>query len=162
MGRVGGVGVVPSGPVFCRSAAARVRYTRARENMSAFAEAMFDQLRGRDRDVTFPMRVAGGRGLECPCRDFLYLRGEEQPLNNSLMIDSRFACAASCEGLRSMQGGMRRVIILGMGRADSPASRLSPKGCPTCVPRVMGEYAQRVSENRCVHLRLTSSSRCNG
>lgn len=48
--------------------------------MSAFAQAMFDQLKQPDSDVRFRMRIVGGTGMDCPCRDFLYLRVEEQSL----------------------------------------------------------------------------------
>ena len=48
--------------------------------MSAFAQAMFDQMRQPDRDVRFRMRIVGGPRMYCPCRDFLYLRTEEQSL----------------------------------------------------------------------------------
>jgi SAM-dependent methyltransferase len=48
--------------------------------MNAFAQSMFDQLLHPDRNVLFHMRIVGGPGMDCSCRDFLHLRNEEQSL----------------------------------------------------------------------------------
>jgi len=48
--------------------------------MSAFAAAMFTQMRKPERDVSFRMRIVDGHAMECPCRDFLELRREEKTL----------------------------------------------------------------------------------
>src|SRR4051812_11448789 len=48
--------------------------------MSAFSRAMFDQLERPERNVTFHLSIGGGYGIDCPCRDFLHVRPEEQDL----------------------------------------------------------------------------------
>ena len=85
---------------------------RVRHNMSAFAKAMFDQLRHPDRDVRFHMRGAGEFEVDCPCRDFLYLRAEEQ----SLIRDC----------LRGRQEPRVLDIGCGIGRHSEFAYSLSP------------------------------------
>ena len=87
--------------------------------MSAFAQAMFDQLRQPDRDVKFRMRIVGGPGMDCPCRDFLYLRTEEQYLVHE------------CLG-----GGQEQRILdigCGIGRHSAFAHSLSPHARITIV-----------------------------
>jgi len=80
--------------------------------MSAFAQAMFDQLRQPDRDVKFRMRIVGGPGMDCRCRDFLYLRTEEQSL------------------IRECVGGRQEPRVLdigcGIGRHSLFARSLAP------------------------------------
>lgn len=80
--------------------------------MSAFAQAMFDQLRQPDHDVKFYMRIVGGLGMGCPCRDFLSLRAEEQSL------------------IRECLSGRQEPRILdiggGIGRHSAFAHSLSP------------------------------------
>ena len=87
--------------------------------MSAFAQAMFDQLRQPDRDVKFHMRIVGGSGIYCPCRDFLYLRTEEQSL------------------VRECLGGEQEPRVLdigcGIGRHSAFAHSLSPHARITIV-----------------------------
>ncbi len=48
--------------------------------MTAFSAAMFTQMSDPTRDVRFRMRIVGGSEIECPCRDFLHLRREEEAL----------------------------------------------------------------------------------
>jgi SAM-dependent methyltransferase len=48
--------------------------------MSAFAQAMFDQLRQPGLDLKFRLRIVDGPGIDCPCRYHVYLRHEEQAL----------------------------------------------------------------------------------
>ena len=87
--------------------------------MSAFAQAMFDQLKQPDRDVKFHMRIVGGPGIYCPCRDFLYLRTEEQSL------------------VRECLGGEQEPRVLdigcGIGRHSAFAHSLSPHARITIV-----------------------------
>ena len=87
--------------------------------MSAFAQAMFDQLKQPDRDVRFHMRIVGGSGIDCPCRDFLYLRTEEQSL------------------VRACLGGGQEPRVLdigcGIGRHSAFAHSLSPHARITIV-----------------------------
>lgn len=57
------------------------RHSSEEKNVSAFAEAMFDQLRQPDREIRFHLRnVDHPHGRDCPCREFIYLRSEEQHL----------------------------------------------------------------------------------
>ena len=106
--------------------------------MSAFAQAMFAQLKEPSRDVRFHMRIVGGSGMDCPCRDFLYLRTEEQTL------------------LRECLSGRQEPRILdiggGIGRHSAFAHSLSPHAkmsvveidqqlrdyCISVVPNVVG------------------------
>jgi len=87
--------------------------------MSAFAQAMFEQLRQPDRDVKFHMRIVGGPGMDCPCCDFLYLRTEEQSL------------------VRECLGGGQEPCVLdigcGIGRHSAFAHTLSPHARITIV-----------------------------
>ncbi|MDD5034504.1 MAG: hypothetical protein PHE55_07065 [Methylococcaceae bacterium] len=39
---------------------------------------MFDQLQQPDHSVTFHLSIVGDGGMDCPCRDFLHVRAEEQ------------------------------------------------------------------------------------
>lgn len=80
--------------------------------MSAFAQAMLDQLKQPDCDVKFRMRIVGGPGMDCPCRDFLYLRTEEQSLIR--------------ECLRGRQEPRILDIGSGIGRHSAFAHSLSP------------------------------------
>ena len=77
-----------------------------------------------------------------------------------LCVNVRAAYLQPGHALEVAGGGER--CHLGMDRAEAPASRRSPTGCPTRVQSVKDEYARRVTEVRCVHSRLTSNSRCNG
>lgn len=87
--------------------------------MNAFAQAMFDQLGQPDRDVRFHMRIVGGPGMDCSCRDFLHLRAEEQSL------------------LRTCLGNRQEPRILdigcGIGRHSAFAHTLSPHARITVV-----------------------------
>jgi hypothetical protein len=87
--------------------------------MKAFAKAMFDQLRHPDRDVTFHMRLVDGPGVDCSCRDLLYLRPEEQAL------------------IRNCLGDRKEPRILdiacGIGRHSAFAHSLSPHARITLV-----------------------------
>jgi hypothetical protein len=87
--------------------------------MKAFAQAMFDQLRHPDRDVTFHMRLVDGPGVDCSCRDLLHLRPEEQAL------------IRGCLGQRQEP----RVLDMacGMGRHSAFAHSLSPHARITLV-----------------------------
>ena len=55
--------------------------------MSAFGQAMFDQLQRPDCDIKFRMRLVDGPGLDCSCRDFLSLRPEEESLVRDCLAD---------------------------------------------------------------------------
>jgi len=104
--------------------------------MSAFAQAMFEQLRQPDRDVKFHMRIVGGPGMDCPCCDFLYLRTEEQSL------------------VRECLGGGQEPCVLdigcGIGRHSAFAHTLSPharitiveidQGFPICCAASFAEF----------------------
>lgn len=48
--------------------------------MEAFAKAMIDAVKAAEKDVYFNMRVDGGEFHPFPCRDFLFLREEEERL----------------------------------------------------------------------------------
>lgn len=87
--------------------------------MSAFSQAMFDQLSQPDCDVRFHMRIVGGPGIYSPCSDFLYLRPEEQSLISDC-IDGRQE---------------RRILDIGcgVGRHSAFANSLSPLAKITIV-----------------------------
>jgi SAM-dependent methyltransferase len=86
-------------------------------NMSAFAQAMFDQLQQPDGDTTFRLRIVDGPENQGRCRDFLSLRPEEKDL------------IRDCLGDRQEP----RVLDIGCGigrhsifsRAVSPHARIS-------------------------------------
>jgi SAM-dependent methyltransferase len=56
-------------------------------NMSAFAQAMFDQLQQPDRDTRFRLRIVDGPEYHARCRDFLSLRPEEESLIRDCLGD---------------------------------------------------------------------------
>lgn len=95
--------------------------------MSAFSQAMFDQLNQPDRDVRFHMRIVDGPGMDSPCRDFLNLRTEEQSLIR--------ACLDDRQELRILDIGC------GLGRHSTFAHSLSPLAKITVV-----EIDQRLRE----------------
>jgi SAM-dependent methyltransferase len=80
---------------------------------------MFDQLQRPDRDVTFRMSVEGSGGMNCPCRDFLHVRVEEQDL------------------IRQCLDGQTQPRVLdigcGIGRHTSFVRSLSPRATLTVV-----------------------------
>lgn len=88
--------------------------------MSAFSQAMFDQLRQPDRDVRFYMRIVGGPGMNCPCSDFLHLRIEEQSLIRGCLGVGR-------QELRILDIGC------GIGRHSAFTHSLSPNANITVV-----------------------------
>jgi SAM-dependent methyltransferase len=55
--------------------------------MSAFGQAMFDQLQRPNVDISFRMRFVDGQGQDCSCRDFLSLRPEEESLVRDCLAD---------------------------------------------------------------------------
>ena len=55
--------------------------------MSAFGQAMFDQLQRPNVDISFRMRLVDGQGQDCSCRDFVSLRPEEESLVRDCLAD---------------------------------------------------------------------------
>jgi hypothetical protein len=87
--------------------------------MNAFAKAMFDQLRDPDHEVTFHMRLVDGVGVDCSCRDLLYVRPEEETLIRS--------CLANKQGPRILD------VACGIGRHSAFAHSVSPHARITLV-----------------------------
>jgi len=87
--------------------------------MSAFAAAMFTQIREPERDVSFRMRIVDGQAMDCPCRDFLQLRLEEETLVR--------VCLGSQQIPRVLDIGC------GLGRHSIFVQSLAPRAAITLV-----------------------------